>query len=310
MGTVRSSLFYRSGVGGKVAIEDMGLSTGQRLFVHAGTGTNDASHGFTPDKPLASLAYAFSSDRLNANKGDIVYIMPGHTEAIIAATTLVMDIAGVRVIGLGQGRLKPQFSITTANTATWSITAANCSIENVDIISNFLNIAAAMTIDALATGTTLKDVRMFDTSVVLGALIGISVGAAASDLTIENFKYHGLALTAPATNAILCAGAADRLTIKNAFIFGDFSDGCVVATAAASAQVNFKNVILCNLSETGKGINLHASTTGFGDEVLAYLEDQTGNEKAITGAALFMTDRVKQTNVVTASPYLCIAADS
>jgi hypothetical protein len=291
-------------------MEDMGLSTGQRLFVHAGTGTDGTAYGFTPDKPLATLAYAFSSDRLTANKGDIVYVMPGHTEAIIAATTLVMDIAGVRVIGLGHGRLKPQFSITTANTATWNITAANCSVENVDIITNFLDVAAAMTVGTAADGLTLKNVRFYDTSVVLGALIGITIAATVSDVTIEGCEYYGLALTAPATNGILCAGAMDRLVVKDTYIFGNFSDGCIIATAVASVQVHFKNVVLGNLSETGKGINLHASTNGYADEVLAYLEDETGNEKAITGAALFMTDRVRQTNVVTASPYLCIAVDS
>lgn len=307
---VRSSLYYRRGAGGKVAIEDMGNSTGERLFVHAGTGTNGTAYGFTPDKPLASLAYAFSSDRLTANKGDIVYVMPGHTESISNATAMTMDIAGVRVIGLGHGRLKPQFTVDTAADATWNVTAANISIENVDIITNFLNVAAAMTVSATGDGLTLKDVNFYDTSVVLGALIGISIAALCSDVTLDGCKYYGIALTAAATNAILCAGAADRLSIKNSWFYGNFSDGCIVASAAASIHVLFDNVILCNLSETGKGINLHAGTRGYADQVFAYLEDETANEKAITGAVLFMTDRVRQTNVVTASPYLCLAADA
>jgi hypothetical protein len=306
--TARSAFFYRRGVASKVAIEDMQFSTGKRFFVHAGTGTNGTAYGFTPDKPFATLNYANAS--CTASKGDILYLMPGHTETLTSATTLVMDKAGVRVIGIGSGRLKPQVTITTAATATWNVTAPNCLIENVDIISNYLNVAASMTVGALADGLTLRKVRFYDTSAVLGSLIGISIAALANDVTIEDCKYYGIALTAAATNAVLCAGAADRLTIRNCYFKGDFSSGVIVATVAKSLDVLFQDLVIVNMSETGKGINLHATTTGAAHNVMAYLEDHAGNEKAITGATLFMTDRVRQTNVVTASPYLCIAADS
>jgi hypothetical protein len=306
--TVRSSLYYRRGVGGKVAIEDMRFSTGKRVFVHAGTGTDGTAYGFTPDIPYATIDYAIG--KCTASKGDIIYVMPGHAESVSAATSMVLDIAGVQIIGIGSGRLKPQITLDTATTATISVTAANCLIENVDIITNFLNVASIFTIAAGGDGFTLRGVNFYDTSVILGALIGLSIATTVTDVTIENCKYYGIALTAPATNFILCAGTTDRLTVKNCYIKGDFSDGIIVATAGKSLDVLFQNLLLVNMSETGKGINLKSDTTGAADEVLAYLEDETGNEKAITGAALFMTDRVKQTNVVTASPYLCIVADS
>jgi hypothetical protein len=308
MGLSRTALFVRRSVGGLFAVEDMAVTTGARIFVHSVTGTDAGGYGTSPDKPLATLDYAIGL--CTANKGDIIYVMPGHAEALIAAATLTMDVAGVRVIGLGTGRLKPQFSITTATTATWNVTAANCSIENVDIISNFLNIAAAMTVGANADGLQLRGVNFFDTSVILGALIGVSIAAAVADVTIENCRYYGIALTAPATDCILCAGATHRLTVRNCYLKGEFSGGVITASAAQSLDVLFQNLLVVNMSETGKGINLEATTTGAADEVEAYLEDHTGNEKAITGAALFMTDRVKQTNVVTASTYLCLTADS
>jgi hypothetical protein len=290
------------------ALEDQSISTGARLFVDSATGTDAAGYGNSPDAPLATLDYAIGL--CTANKGDIIYLMPGHAETLVAAATLTMDVAGVKVVGLGWGTLRPTFTITTHVAATFNITAANCWLENVRIVSNFLNIAAAMTIGASADGLTLKDVEFKDTSVILGSLIGISIAAGVSDVTIDGLRYNGLALTAASTSGIVLAGEANRFRLTNSYIKGDFSTGVITATAAASIDINLLNLYLINMSETGKGIDLHASTTGFADNVMAYLEDHTGNEKAITGAALFMTDRVRQTNVVGASPILCLAADS
>jgi hypothetical protein len=304
--SVRTALFYRRGGGANVAIDDMTRGTGNRFYVHKGTGVDGTAYGFSYDKPFATLDYAVGM--CTASKGDIIYLMPGHTETVIAATTLTLDVIGIQVIGLGTGRLRPQITVSTATTATVNITAANILLKNVDIITNFLNVAAAMTVGADADGLVLDGVNFYDTSVILGALIGISVAAGCADLTIRNCKYYGIALTAAATSCIVCAGAADRLVLDNLYLKGDFSTGCVTATAAASVAIALRNLMLINMSETGKGVNLHASTTGVAENVQAYLEDQTGNEKAITGAKILMPTTVRQTNVVTASTYICLAA--
>jgi len=305
--SVRSSLYYRRGAGGKVAIEDMRMSTGARFFVCSLTGTDGAAYGFTPDKPYATLDYAVG--KTTTSKGDIIYLMPGHAETISTATAAVLDKIGTQVIGIGTGSLRPTFTLGAA-AGTISITGANCLIENVLIVSNFLNVTTSVTVGADADGLTLRNVEFRDTSVILGSLIGITVAAGVTDLSIIGCKYYGIALTAPATDFIQAAGAVSRLVVKDCYVKGDFSGGVITATAAQSLDVLFQDLLIINMSETGKGIQLEATTTGAADNVMAYLEDQTGNEKAITGAALFMTDRVKQTNVVTASPYLCIAADS
>lgn len=307
MGLARTGLFVRRSVGGLFAVEDMAVSTGARIFVHSGTGTDAGGYGTGPDKPVATLDYAVGL--CTASKSDIIFVMPGHVETLTAATGVNMDVAGVRVVGLGQGNLRPTFTLGAA-AASITVSGGNCSIENIRVVGNFLNIVTAFTIAATADGLTLKNIDYYDTSVILGSLIGISVAAGVTDMSVIGCNYYGIALTAAATNFMLCAGAVDRLTVKDCYIKGDFSDGIIVATAAKSIDTLFKDLLIINMSETGKGINLKADTTGAADNVMAYLEDETGNEKAITGAAMFMTDRVKQTNVVTASPFLCIAADS
>lgn len=271
------------------------MSTGQRFFVHSGTGTNGTAYGFTPDKPFATVDYAIS--KCTASKGDIVFVMPGHAENITSATGMVFDIAGVQVIGIGTGRLKPQISITTATTSTISFTAANCVLENVDIINNFLDIAATLTIAATATGTTLRNIRVHDTSVILGALVGIAVAADADDLTIDGFEYHGFTLTALATNCILFAGGCDRLKMSNVFIVGSFSNVTIAGETALSIDISLNNITTYNKHATGTGIHMHASTTGVARNLEAFNAASVG----LVGEAILQsfTCRVNGANSVT-----------
>src|SRR3990167_2161520 len=60
------------------------------VFVDSGIGSNSNS-GEDPRAPLATLEEAF--DHVSANRGDIIFIAPGHSETLTA--TLSLDIAGV-----------------------------------------------------------------------------------------------------------------------------------------------------------------------------------------------------------------------
>jgi hypothetical protein len=58
-------------------------------------------------------------------------------------------VAGVAIIGLGAGSLRPTLTFTTATTANIPVTAANMSIQNFLFVANFADIASFFT----ATGT-------------------------------------------------------------------------------------------------------------------------------------------------------------
>lgn len=285
---------------GNMVIANQLYSTGKRFFVHAGTGSDTAGYGYSPETPTATLDYAVGL--CTANKGDVIILMPGHAENIASATGCVIDIAGVRIVGLGQGTLRPTLTLTTATTALVSITAANVWIENVLIVSNFLNIASAMTAAATADGLTLKNVEFRNTSVILGALIQLTITAACADVTIDGLRFNEVAaagLTAPATNVILCAGAADRFTLKNSRIYCFTTAAPVALSAAASTDVLIENVRLLN-RETGAGLGIaaHNSTTGFVEDVtVVNLKDTV---KGTTGTGLAIGARVNYSNAVNA----------
>jgi len=305
-----TKLFVRQQPGGYFSVSDREFyPSGAIYWVHAGTGTDGAGYGRNPDAPLATLDYAIGL--CTASKGDVVFCMPGHAENLGSATALTMDIAGVRVVGLGSGALRPTFSITAA-AGTWNITAANCQVENVLILGNYLNIVAAITVAAGATGLTLRNIETRENSVILGALIQISVAALASDLTIDGYKHIGITagMTAAATNVILCAGAADRFSLTNSRIYCFTSAAAVALSAAASKDIVLENIRLIQYeTSAGLGIACHNSTTGFVENVVGV--NLCNTVKPVTGTGLAVGANVRYSNAVNAYAGLyCYTVDS
>src|SRR5690242_9537801 len=106
----------------------------------------------TFQKPLATLQRAL--DLCDQETGDIIMIKPGHAENISNATTLILNKAGVAIIGLGAGLTRPTFTLDTATTANIPLRAAGVSIQNCLFLANFADIASFITgITASVTGS-------------------------------------------------------------------------------------------------------------------------------------------------------------
>ena len=142
---------------------------GNVFFVSSVTGTNGSGYGRSPESPLASLAYFFSGDFPTASNGDVVYLLPGHAETVSAAAGIVCDIAGVTIIGIGTGTLRPKITFDTATTADMDIDAANTVIENIHFSANFADIVAP--IDVNAQFCTIRGCRFSETATNMNALI-------------------------------------------------------------------------------------------------------------------------------------------
>ena len=59
----------------------------------------------TYENPFQTIDFAVG--RCRANKGDIIFVMPGHVETVTAAAGLDLDVAGITLVGLGNGNLRP-----------------------------------------------------------------------------------------------------------------------------------------------------------------------------------------------------------
>lgn len=298
--TTYSDMVYA--LGGVPLTGNLPLTLGNVFFVDSGTGS--ASYeGTTPDRPKATIDSAIGL--CTASQGDIIVVLPGHAENISGATSLVMDVIGVSVIGLGRGALRPTLTYT-ATTGTISISGADCTLENLILVANIDDTAVGITVGATADGLLLKNIEMRDAASNKEFLLPISIAAACADVTIDGLAIHGLA--GGATSAISALGAADRFKLINSYIWGDYSAAAVKLDAAASVQILVDNNRVTNIDTgAGLGIAAHATTTGWmSNNRIMNLKDTV---VGLSGAAMAFSENYAS-NAVAASGIILPAVDS
>jgi hypothetical protein len=121
------ALFSKRQPGGVVVLTDDD-TTGTHFFVdsNSATGADSAGYGRDPDEPCLTIDYAVGL--CTANKGDRINVMPGHTETIAGATGLVVDVAGVQIVGLGYGSEAPLLTFSAA-ASTISHISYRCGVQ-------------------------------------------------------------------------------------------------------------------------------------------------------------------------------------
>lgn len=255
----KTALFVNRQSGGMFSIEDQSRSTGERFFVNSGTGTNSVSGGKSPDAPLATIDYAVGL--CTANKGDIIYVMPGHTETVSAAAGIALDVAGISVIGLGRGTLQPKVTFDTATTADLDVDAANILIENIHFTANYADIVAP--IDVNAQFCTIRNCRFSETATNMNALIWILGGSTttSSGLIVEDCVANDA--DAANTHFVSLPGTDAGNIIRRNLLYGDWG---TAAIGAAGNVVNVQihdNRIYNAATDNDSCINVATAGTGF-----------------------------------------------
>lgn len=119
----------------------------------AGSNGNDGSF----NAPFATVDYAVG--RCTANRGDIIFVKPGHAETLAAADGIALDVAGVAIIGLGTGTLMPAFTLS-ATTSDINISAANCAIKNIRLVPSVSGVVRG--IQVTAVHATIEGIVVLD----------------------------------------------------------------------------------------------------------------------------------------------------
>ena len=198
--------------------------------------------------PFATIDYAIG--RCTASRGDIIFVKPGHTETLSAASAIALDVAGVAIVGLGAGSLRPTITMDTVNTTPFVVSAANCSLVNLLFVANFLTISAAITVTT-AKDLTVESCEFRDTSAALNfANMVKSTGAAntADGLSVLNCFYPSIGTTY--NTGVLVADAINRMTISNNNIFTISTSD--IATLAVSTTGAVTNLLIENNNCTNK----------------------------------------------------------
>lgn len=226
-------------------------------------------YGSYPDgAPIIYTTIAGASAACVAGRGDVIFVVPGHTESISSNTALTMSIANVTVIGLGLGGSRPVVTLDTANTATINVSAASVIFKNVIFVGNFLAIASLFTL------TTAKDFQLLscefrDTSNVLDFLFIVTTATtsnAADGLVIDSCVITST--TAAGVQGLVSAlGTNDRWKITNN-IYSSLSTNTAAIIPIAAGKVltnlrllnNWFNITNASGTATGYIITTNGST--------------------------------------------------
>lgn len=256
---------------------------GNVFWVDSGAGS-DGNKG-TFDRPFSTIDYAVG--RCTANNGDVIMVKPGHVETVTAAAGLDLDVAGITIVGLGNGSDRPTVNFTTATSADMDVDAANITMINFLFTGGIDALAGPIDVNA-------ADFAMIDceTRDVTGQATDFIVTDANADrLYIEGWVHRGAA-AAGADTAITIVGG-DNITIIPKFIDGNFAVAAIenVTTAAVNLQV-FGSAMYPAYIRTRNAADViftaAAATTGrVGPFVNARLQDNAANiTEAFVGAAM------------------------
>lgn len=206
---------------------------GSSVLPEGGIGGSNGNDG-TYLRPYATIDYAIG--KCTASRGDIIAVMPGHTETVIAAAGIDLDVAGVAIIGLGRGSLRPTVTFTTAAAASVDVAAANVLIHNI-LFVNGIDSQTHM-LDVHASDVTIDNCE-FREGAATQALSAITADTADNDsdrLVVSNSVIH--MPTAGPNDGISLAKDFIGVRIEDCNIYGNFSNAGIDVPAGGNAQVN------------------------------------------------------------------------
>lgn len=188
------------------------VSFGNIWYVSSLTGSDTANNGKAVNLAFATLNQAVTA--ATASNNDIIYLLPGHTETLIAAAGVSISKAGLTIIGLGVGRNRPIYNYTTSTAASFNVSGANTTIINVVFNPNGISAVVA------AVNVTAADVSFLDCEMQLstgtnGAVLGILTAATATRLRVERCRFIGPATSTDTTTACIQHEAGIDYIIRN-----------------------------------------------------------------------------------------------
>jgi len=248
----------------------VGMTTGNVFFVDSGatgTGSDTAAAGRGADNPFLTIDYAIG--QCTANNGDVIYVMPGHTENLTAAIT--MDVAGVTVMGLGSGFTRPRL-VYTGTGGLVSIIASNCRWSNIVHDASIAAVVSAIAVSGPGTAVATQHTEIdncrftFDaTGIEFTVMVALGDGAANSADYVSLHDNWFEAENIDGCASALLIDDCQFIHIRNNYFSGDFSSACIDGAAGSSACLDYlvaDNYIINADDGTSNCIDLDDNATG------------------------------------------------
>ncbi len=275
---------YPQGFRGGAAIKNVPLHDqidGRVYWVDSGVGKQGNPGDFT--SPLATVQQGI--DKATADNNDIVFVAPGHAEAITAQ--IDFNKAGVQVIGLGEGNLRPTLTPDGAIDCI-DVSAANMTLANfIFQIPGTDSQTADVNVDAAYF--RLINTRHHGSTGGLNKLSFVTVTALGDNLLIDGMRAFND--TVEMTNGIELA-AADSVEIKNSVITSSavgYANAPIDDTGVAT-NLWVHHVQLKNIQATGEAIDLAGNSVGMIHDAYCSGRNGTIASNIITGNGAFFAE--------------------
>lgn len=273
----------------------------------SGSNGNDGSYL----RPFSTIDYAIG--RCTASRGDLIVVMPGHSETITTDGGIALDVAGVGIVGIGHGDLRPKIVLDTAAAAAVTISAANCMMSNLILEASFADVTNA--IDVTAKNALLHKLHFQEEGADLN-FVDYIVASGTTDneadgLTVSHCSGYGI--DAAINSPILINADLKNLVVEHCMFNTDNANALAMIQVATGKDLN--NALVVH--------NKYASLKTSGDILID--NDTTANDGIVAHNLAIHLDTATEilvdcdgvglfenygTGVVTASGYLLPAADS
>lgn len=264
---VQANQFIGPGIGSSGSSSEEQRDTGAVFYVYNGTalatGAVAGSNGNDGSKlaPFSTIDYAVG--QCLANRGDTIYVLPGHAENITAAAGIDADIAGIEIVGIGSGTNRPTLTFTTVVTADIDVDAANITFKNFIFDATSLD-NVTMPIDVNAAGCKFIDCEFLLAD--SGAQAAGMVTSGSDETKFINCIFRGSSDTG-CNQAIEFTGTPNGCELIGCTIYGDFANAGVYGTGAMTNFIMVGNSIK-NLQSGDHAVEFTGNVTGYADNNL------------------------------------------
>jgi hypothetical protein len=267
----------------------------------------------TYQKPFQTIEGALNNGAVKASRGDVLMVMPGHAETITTDGGIALDKAGVAVVGMGSGTLRPVIILDTAAAAAVTVTAANCSMQNFEFRASFADVTNAL--DVTAAWFALDNCEFTEEGANLNFVDYIACSGAANTadgLSVTNCV--GTAIDAAQNSFLNITDDLDRLVFNDNFYSSSHANTLAAILCATGKDLTDCQVLRNYINSVGKitGDLLIDNDTTANTGIVAH--NRIGHADT-AGEILVDADGVRQfdnlgTATNTASGYVLPAIDS
>lgn len=224
------------------------------------TGGSDGYKG-TRERPFATLDYAIG--KCTANNGDIIVVAPNHAETVTGASGITFDVAGISVIGMGQGNQRPRFLMDGGTTVTAIVSAADVTLKNLVFAAGHNGVATCFGVTGV--NATFEDIEIEDNTTdehFLAVFSATGADNTADGLAVKGCKW--VTIDAGVTDFISFTGSANHVTVSDNYFCADAATGAGLILCATGKILTglecVRNTLICGNTSTDILIDNDATT--------------------------------------------------